>query len=316
MKLITVKIHILSTMFGTVKLKEYDEVKDGKVKSTSERLNVNKADYGYSIIYDDEEFEELTPGSFVASLIKLFSENLPDCLPEFELLYHYDFDFTSIKDGKVYDEECFPDNDTLEMLIRINDIMEILSKNENSKFKYIAKNEFKELLEEELKRENYTEEYDDEDDEDEDEIDEIPSVFEAMGFPEFHRKSKHKKKNKEYYEASKILKNNKNPKKMINRHGVIVNTSKKAKKHDEKIIKNFLKDFIPGNAKWKRNLRKELTKRWLNDFMISKKKLKKLEKEVREKKKKKKNKNKTNLLTGIANNLLTKQSDNWFNPNK
>lgn len=314
MKLVKVKIHILSTIYNG-KVEGYDEVKDGKVFSLSDKINVNNADYGYSIIYEDDVFEEIAPASFVATVINLFKTHLPDTIPEFELLYHYDF----ILDRKSIDDDvCYPSDDTLEALIRLNNLMEKLSSNSNSEFKYIPKSEFAELLEQEHKREAEEEmsySYDDDDDEDDDdEYDIIPTIFDSIDHYEKKRKKK-KKKDTGYYTPSKILRNNKNPKKMINRHGVVVNSSKKAKKQDEKTIKNFLKDFIPGNAKWKQNLRKELAKRWIDDFVISKKKLKKLEKEERNKKKKKKNKKRTNLLSGITNNLLS-QDNNWFNPNK
>ena len=76
----------------------------------------------------------------------------------------------------------------------------------------------------------------------------------------------------------KILKNDKNPKRSYKRHGVIICNDKKSRKNDEAIIKEFLKDFIPGDSEWIKSFRHDILKRWMKMYSISKSDLKELEK--------------------------------------
>lgn len=89
---------------------------------------------------------------------------------------------------------------------------------------------------------------------------------------------KKKKKGKKTYRISRAVKAANSPKKSYKRHGVIICSDKDAIKKDRKIIKEFLKDFIPGDSKWKRHFRDDLLDRWIRVYVITKKQLKRFEK--------------------------------------
>ena len=122
------------------------------------------------------------------------------------------------------------------------------------------------------------------------------------------------KKNKDYYGKSRVWKDSDHIHRSIDRHGVVISSKSNLKK-DERIIKEFLKEFIPGSQGWKKEFRAELAKRWINVYSISKKKLKSLEKEYRNNKNKKVKRTNMSNAFGLAQKVL-KTRDEWFNPNK
>jgi len=124
-----------------------------------------------------------------------------------------------------------------------------------------------------------------------------------------------KRKKKSYYGTSRVWKESDHIKRSINRHGVVI-ASKDDIKRDEKIIKEFLKEFIPGKEGWKKSFRQELLKRWMNVYVISKKRLKGYESEMKNKKSRKSNNKNLNTAIGLASKLLKPRDTSWFDPSK
>lgn len=119
--------------------------------------------------------------------------------------------------------------------------------------------------------------------------------------------------------TSRCVRASKKPKKSYNRHGLLVVSSKKAIEKDERTVKAFLKDFIPGDEKWKKDFRKDLLKRWMRVYVISDGKLKKLEKEYQKKKNPPRKNRSSKNLEKFANNMssaITRYSNDFYNPKK
>jgi hypothetical protein len=105
------------------------------------------------------------------------------------------------------------------------------------------------------------------------------------------------------------------PKKDYNQRGIII-SEKDAIKADEKIIKEFLEDFIPGNSEWKKNLRKELTKRWMNSYVLTSKNVKYLDKQYKKYRKNSKSSKKSKKADKINKKIFASTNDFWNDPNK
>ena len=159
---------------------------------------------------------------------------------------------------------------------------------------------------------NHYDDYDDEDDEE--------NPFDILednlkGYNSNHRKRYKNKKTNEYPQ-SRVLRDAKNPKRSINRHGVIICSDKDARKRDEKIIKEFLKDFFPGDSDWKKEFRHDVLKRWMKMYCIAKKDLKELERTHR----KAKNANRSNINTEktleFTRRLFNVPIDRWNDPSR
>lgn len=132
----------------------------------------------------------------------------------------------------------------------------------------------------------------------------------------FKDKKKKKKKSTRLQNTSRSIKASKHPKRDFNRHGVII-SKKDAIERDRKTIKGFLKDFIPGDEKWKKEFRNDLLDRWMDMYVITSKKLKKLEKKANEKKN---NKNqlspRTKRMISEVGRRLTSPVSAWDDVNK
>lgn len=156
--------------------------------------------------------------------------------------------------------------------------------------------------------------FDDEDEEDSDYDDDEDDDEEEFYPFELYADGHIPKEKKHYYGTSRILKNADNPKRDIKRHGVII-ASKKDIERDEKIIYDFLKDFIPGGG-WKKEFRKEIRDRWIRMLCVEKKKLKKYEKKARKKSQYNKKAKTAKRAAQFANNLFTRPIDRWADPTR
>lgn len=88
------------------------------------------------------------------------------------------------------------------------------------------------------------------------------------------KKKKKKKDKKERY--SKLMDEGK---KNIKAHNILVSPKdNKDFKHDAKVVKGFLKEFIPQKSKWAKRYRNELLQRWMSVFVITPKMAKKIKK--------------------------------------
>jgi len=147
---------------------------------------------------------------------------------------------------------------------------------------------------------------DDDDDYDEDNevTDEVDRILGLAPFdPGAYGKKPSKKYNKTY-PTSRILKSSKHPKRDVRRHGIIIQSGK-PRDRDERIIKNFLKDFIPGNSGWKKEYRRIIAKRWLNQYSITKKAARKISEKF-EKTKKPYNKKKVESIANGTRSILNR----------
>jgi hypothetical protein len=129
------------------------------------------------------------------------------------------------------------------------------------------------------------------------------------------KKKSSKKPIKKNYKTSRSMKAADSPKKDYNQRGIII-SEKDAIKADEKIIKEFLEDFIPGNSEWKKNLRKELTKRWMNSYVLTSKNVKYLDKQYKKYRKNSKSSKKSKKADKINKKIFASTNDFWNDPNK
>lgn len=181
----------------------------------------------------------------------------------------------------------------------------------------------------------YDEEYDDDDDEDVEISNDAYELLKAMGLdiediekkPKARKNSKNTSKSgkgtrksptKKSYSKSRVIDAAHNPKKSYKRHGVVIYNNKKYMKHDRNIIKEFLKDFIPGNSEWKKAFRKDVLERWMKDYAVSKKRLKRLEKAYTDTQKPATRHIDTNKILDYTNRVLrsARSESQWNNPNK
>lgn len=285
--------------------------------STLDEIYVNKAPDGFAVMYTDETFKQLDIRKFVENLVCTFKANLPGI--SINISAHYRF--------------WTPDTfcpDCAITIIQFDDYMEEYPEGNNVTYTCSQSVEFiYNAFDDEDGSFNLNPNEEDEEDGtvsiDPDDIKLDPEVLATLGQyldldldgegddDEEECGKKHKKKS---YGSSRILKGaTKNPKKQFKRHGIIIASDKSAIKKDEKIIKAFLKDFIPGDSSWIKEFREEVLERWMRMYAISKKRLKKLEKEHRKSKggKSKSRVSKESAMT-FTRNLFSR--DEWANPNK
>ena len=268
--------------------------------STKDKIKVGRWGDDYAISYLVQEWTGLDPVSFASTAVDMFKRNLPGKTYEFIIVYFR-------KNQHEAPNIEFANSIVVEfkMLESASVHVEALDSLEG---KHPIKLEPKAEPKEEIDREWYEDfdEYEDEEDSEEDDLD----------YPYTSDLREKKPSKKQYYGQSRVWKDSNHVKRSINRHGVVV-TSKSNRKRDLKLIKEFLKDFIPGNQGWKKEFRSELAKRWMNVYSVSKGQLKELEKSVRNKKTSSKNKKTINSALGIAGTILKSAKDqDWFNPNK
>lgn len=132
--------------------------------------------------------------------------------------------------------------------------------------------------------------------------------------PKNKSKGKKKRKRKPEYYRSASWHNCDRAKKMIQRHGVIV-ASKKDISKDERIIRDFLKEFFPGNSKWKKEFRADVAKRWVQMFVVTKSQLRRLEKASRRQRRSMDNDERVDRTLSFAN-MLFGAKDHWSDPNR
>lgn len=309
MNRINVTLHIIPDDVMSYDLEDFDELQHGKVRSTSREIKVNKVADGYSIVYTDNVFNELDARVFAKNMIRIFQTNVPNSIIDMKIFYHFELD-----NG----EDSF-DYETAENILGLN---ELLIGIRNQMFRYHASDSMNEIIEYMQDDENDEEEDDDwdmfdprshYDDDDDDEDDPFESLDRALrGHSTRHKNSK----TREYYGRSKVMKNAKNPKRAYKRHGVLVADDKDDLRKDEKIIKEFLKDFIPGNSDWKKDFRRDVLKRWMKMYALSKKNLKKLDREYRKANASRKSTVNTEKALDFTRRLFNVPVDRWNDPSR
>lgn len=301
---VNVSIHIIpSDQESQMALESYNPKRDGRIQSSVSEIKVNRCINGYSIVFIDEVFEELNPAQFVASMISLFNKNLHNTMLSVTMQYHYD-------------DESF-DEDTAEAVIRMDDMMlRVMDSGQVLTFGYNGTVNIDEVFKD---WKDATE--GDSDGSDDDDDDGLFDSDDPLGFfldrNDDEDDEKPHRHHKYDYPHSRVWREAKNPKRAIRRHGVLIAASKGDLKKDEKILKEFLKEFLPGNAEWKREFRSDVAKRWMQMFAISKKQLKHLERQHR-KAKARKNKKSSNTEKALdfTRRLFSVPVDHWSDPNR
>lgn len=299
----TLTIHIVAK---DGKELDYSPSRDGKTRSTETKINVLKVSDGYSVVFDDGVFMNVQPSKLVASLVTICTNNLKDTLIDYRIVYHYEGASDSFFDPNVAKH-------VLDLDILMTDINDAKSIPEfaYTRLEGIADvaSDLQDYDEEEDPFD--FEEYDDDDDED----DEYgPDDFMSLLTGKPAKKSKDKEKDRDYYGRSRVWKNSKQPKRQIHRHGVLIAADKSDLKKDEKIIKEFLKDFMPGKAEWKKEFREDVLERWMRTYAISRKNLKQLERKQRKNRTKKSAAAERALQ--LTNRLFSVPIDRWYDPSK
>ena len=327
-----VTIHVIaSSLIKDGLSKTFNPDTDGKIISTVDEIKVNKTPTGYSIVYPDDVINEINNGVFVSRLILLLMDNLTGVI-SIDLRYHY----IDIND------EWHLNGDSVITLLKINDIIEqvpgVISKDgidHSIKYKcskdiselklFLTMNDDEEEDDEYLDDSEDSEDSDFEDYEDDFEVDDkvISSLSSIIGDIDIPKDNKNKKSKDDYFKIdksktprSRVFKESKNPKKEIKRHGVIITRDKEDLEKDRKIIKEFLKEFIPGKQEWVKEFRSELLCRWMKMYTIKIKDLKKIEKMQRDKKKDKERRKKNKKILDFTRNMFNVPISSWDDPNK
>ncbi len=298
-----VVLYVLASQVTPDLLEDFDRGECGSNLSTADRLVVNKTSEGYSVMFDAEEFRRLELSRLMATIVRTFATNLPGQGIDFSACYLYETTIHNLFDTEIG-----------EKLLGLDEFCRQLSiSGKVPGFEYSRTEGILEVVEE-LQD---PEEEDDDDGEDDDEYPDDPLGFLDKSLVDYTRGDGKRKKRKDYYGTSRVLRNAKHPKRDIKRHGIIVASSKGDLKKDEKIIKSFLKDFIPGGADWKKDLRAELAERWINMYAVSKKTMERLNKQHRNAQRKKSSKtNGVQRALDMTNRLLNVPVDRWNDPSK
>lgn len=310
-------------------IKDYSPSIDGKVFSSLTDIKVNKVSDGYSILYRSDDIKNMDMDVLGNNIMKLFMENVPNTIIDFKIFYY----------SEVVD---LPEIYTAIDLKTVNAILELENKfanvPETSMFNYIRTMNLNKIISDVIANYNDLNEEDDEEDDsdssdyfeafgltnfdndDDDEYDEDDEDDNTFSFLEQYvnggQKSKHKaSKKRNAYNESRVLYDAKNPKRSYNRHGVII-CDKESKKRDEKILKEFLKDFFPGDAEWKKSFRNKVLKRWMKMYCVTKKDLKELEKAHRKVQNSKHGSINTEKTLDFTRRLFNVPIDRWSDPSK
>lgn len=302
--------------------------------SSGEVINVTSDGSSYLVVFWDEDISQVDPKVIAVNVASLFMDSLKGY--DVKLSIHY-------FKGPIKDDDI--PNSFFESIINLhNEFTRNFSDLDNgvSKFHYIPSSSIDNAYREYVSRTSIPDGFKDIQKKpsvkkdypvtwmngigipgiDSDDIptseDDVFSMFDILDEyePPKNKSKKSKKKSKISYGRSRVLRAANNPKRAYRRHGVIVCTEKDAIKKDEKVIKEFLKDFIPGDAEWKKDFRKDLLKRWMNLYVITKKQLKYFEKNMH----KQVVRNRTNAnverTLNITRQLFNVPIDQWNNPNK
>lgn len=333
MNKVNLKLVVVPDNHELQELFNYDPNKYGSIFSSLDEISVNKVQNEYSILYTDETFKKIDVRKLMPNIYNLFSQNLPGYEVHISLIYLYETNSENPLDGMDLDtaylvmqmDTFMIDNDDFrpgsrfnfiyerdklytEMLYEIRNLNEAVQKQQKEREAAEEKRKmeearFKQIIAPDVEvvepRVTGMEIY--------------PLLDDTIGDYKYKKKSGKKKK---HYDSSRVIKAAGNPKKAVKRHGVIVCKNKKAIRRDEKTIKEFLKDFIPGSAGWKKDFRKDLLNRWMGVYVVSKKELRRLEKKHRRYYRKKDNTERNRQILDFTSKMLNVPVNNWDNPNK
>lgn len=317
----------------------YRPEEHGKVFSTPNEILVNKVPDGYSILYTDKDLKQLDIMQFSSELTILLIDNIPNGI---SITVRY-----FCKDN---DDNYHIDAEAVIPILKVNDVLETVGgelerNHQKYTINYIADKsilDLKAVLEDTFEDEEEVDnnpfnrhvsltgntsdskhKYIPEDDDfevDQSVWNTLESIFgESILEPvkKKKKKSKGKSHDREFdIPKSKVFKEAKNAKRDVKRHGVIISRDKDDIKHDEKVLRAFLKEFVPGKEDWLKGFRAELAERWMSMYTIRLKELKKLEKFERNKRKAKERRKRNKEILDFTRNMFTVPIDSWDDPNK
>lgn len=284
--------------------------------SNIEIIHVNTIRDKYIILFTDEEFKKVSPTVILNNIKNIIQSNLKNCEVIFTIVYDGDTgldqktllgllkldDNLSKRPDSLYPMKYVPSNQLVELAQKV--LMENSKSNNNSI------NRPKPELEKPKYRDQHIVEYDGAD-----------NIMKALYGDQssFHNKKKRKKSNRRkkiMYTSSKVIRASSHPKRSYNRHGIIICKNNKAIRKDEEIIKDFLKEFIPGNSSFKKHLRKDMLKRWMSMYVITQKKANKMHKNYKRSLSNVSKQQKTEQIVNLTRKMLTVPVDSWNDPNR
>lgn len=338
-KNVNVAVHVLESSVDIDRLTTFTlgSTAVGNLFSSQGEVVFNSVDDGYSILYDSETFNKLDMLLLAKNILVLLMKNLSNCRMNLTIYYHF----------RVYEDETDITGfnmETASNFISFHDVFSKVNDNNDQIFVearkvlsyrisqsvldtceiYINICRVAKAKDEENRQKTITpqgnnnshvmvEDY----------FRDITWMDDDNDRKSSKKKSKKKSKadmRRKEYPTSKVMKAAKSPKKSYKRHGVLVCKDKSAIKKDEKIIKDFIKDFFPGGAEWKKKFRKELLNRWMSTYVISVKGLKMVEKKMRNDAKETRNRRRrvygVSKALDITSRLMTTPVDQWSDPRR
>lgn len=283
---------------------------EGCIYSDKHKINVNLIQDVYVILFTDDEFKNVNPVEILRDIKNLMQSNIKETEIIFTIIYdgRNNLDQKTLLGLLKIDSDLSAKPRSLYPLIYnpSDQLVEIAQKvvynNHMNESRAVSRPNYKE------EKEKYEQQMDD---------DEFMKAFYGIDLPKGKKKYKSKSGKKRFnYASSKVLKASSRPKKSYNRHGVIICKNKKAIKKDEETIKDFLKDFIPGNSSFKKNLRKDLLKRWMAMYVITKKRANKMQKNFKKSLNKVSKHEKTEQIIDFTKKMISIPIDSWNDPNR
>ncbi|MCM1215449.1 MAG: hypothetical protein NC548_13130 [Lachnospiraceae bacterium] len=280
MELVNLTIHVVPVNVPFTDLSDVSSRNTGTNLSTVRTVRISKVPNGYAILYTDDVFAQLNAVTLIDYIVQLFATKMPGKSVRIMMEYHFE-----LNDGM----DVF-DDDIGNLLKEMEDYL-VDVENSINLVKYSRSDSMDDVVDILSEDDDDSDEDDNDDSEDDEDFDpdNIDDILRMIGSDrDRSKKGKSKGRPRKEYGESRVIHESKNPKRSYNRHGLMICSDKDALKHDQKMIKEFLKDFIPGSAEWKKEFRKDLEKRWMQMFVVSKKQLKHLQKHHAKGKNKKK----------------------------